>query len=81
MTQLQLPRDESTVYKKRRTFRTCNSHFMYVKCKDCSSTTICYSHSQKNVNCQMCSTPILKATGGRAKLLGGAASKIVENQY
>ena len=81
MVQLQLPHDESKIYKKRRIYRTCNSYFMYVKCKDCGETTICFSHSQSTVRCGMCNSVLLKPTGGKARLIPGTGFKVIENQY
>ncbi|KAL6121447.1 ribosomal prt S27 [Nucleospora cyclopteri] len=81
MVNLQIPRDESKTHKKRRVFRTCKSYFMYVKCKDCGETVICFSHSQTSINCSQCSSLLVTPTGGKAKILEGNAIKQAENQY
>ncbi|ORD93701.1 ribosomal prt S27 [Enterospora canceri] len=81
MAQLQIPRNETAVHKKRRVFRTANSYFMHVKCRNCEETTVCYSHSQTDVRCCMCASVLATATGGKAALVEGAAFKKVENTY
>lgn len=68
-------------YKKNRVFRSSNGGFIVVKCNECEGQTVCYSHSQSNIKCSNCSTPILKSTGGMAKLVNKARSKAAENIY
>ncbi|OQS54663.1 RPS27D [Ecytonucleospora hepatopenaei] len=81
MADLHKPHLESNKHKKKRIFRTCNSYFMHLKCKDCETTTIGFSHSQTPIKCKLCSALILKPTGGKAKLAEGVAFKVAENEY
>lgn len=81
MTSPFLLNDEKATYKKDRVFRSSNGGFMLVKCSECEGQTVCYTHSQSNIKCSQCSAPILKSTGGMAKLLNNARSKPAENIY
>lgn len=78
---LGLPVYAPETYKKDRVFRQSNGYFMHVKCHDCEEQTICYSHSQTDMKCKGCSGLILKSTGGMAKLVNKARSKVAENIY
>lgn len=69
------------VYKKNRVFRSSNGYFMHVRCNDCEEQTVCYSHSQSDIKCNGCSGLILKSTGGMARIVNKARSKIAENIY
>lgn len=81
MPKLQIPRDESTTHKKKKVFRTCNTYFMHIKCEECGTQALCYSHSQTDIKCKLCSTLILKSSGGKGKLTEGTAFKVAVNEY
>lgn len=70
----------------RRTHKTKNLYvvptgfFMQVLCDDCRAVTLCYSHSQRDMNCKGCRGLILKSTGGKAELVGECSFKKVDYQ-
>jgi len=68
-------------YKKSRVFRAATGHFLLLKCADCEDQTVCYSHSQAHIKCKVCSGSLMKPTGGMAKVMNKARSKIAENIY
>ncbi|KAF5141098.1 40s ribosomal protein s27 [Vairimorpha ceranae] len=76
-----------TKEKLERTHKTKNlyavptGYFMQVLCEGCKGVTLCYSHSQRNMNCKGCGDPILKSTGGKAVLVGDCAFKKLDYNF
>lgn len=50
-----------------------NSHFLKVKCPDCSSEQVVFDRASSLVTCLMCSATIAKPTGGKANIRGDIA--------
>jgi small subunit ribosomal protein S27e len=68
-------------HKLKRLYVESTGYFMQVKCGGCKEITLCYSHSQRNMDCKGCGELILKATGGKAQLTGECAFKKVEYKF
>lgn len=50
--------------------KTPTSKFVKVKCKKCNNEQIVFSKASTPVKCLVCGEPLLKTTGGNAKILG-----------
>lgn len=68
-------------HKKQRVYRHSNGYIMHVVCGGCSRAVFAYSHSQTDITCKECNTPLLKSTGGLAEVLGETKFKKAENSY
>mmetsp|Transcript_14738 Transcript_14738/g.35585 ORF Transcript_14738/g.35585 Transcript_14738/m.35585 type:complete len:86 (-) Transcript_14738:591-848(-) len=62
---------EKTKHKSKRIIPSPDSFFMDVKCPDCQTISIVFSHSQTIVTCRSCKKIICKPSGGKAKLVEG----------
>lgn len=80
---LAFPTDEQIrrTHKTKNLYAVPTGYFMQVLCEGCKGVTLCYSHSQRNMNCKGCGEPILKSTGGKAALVGECAFKKVDYNF
>jgi len=46
------------------------SRFLLVRCPNCGNRMVIFSHATFPVRCLFCNTPLVKPTGGRARILG-----------
>lgn len=50
--------------------KTPTSKFIKVKCTKCNNEQIVFSKASTQVKCLVCGEPLVKSTGGTAKILG-----------
>ncbi len=46
------------------------SKFLKVKCNDCQTEKVTFSHPGSDVTCQVCGAKLLEPQGGKGRLLG-----------
>lgn len=78
---LSVPFSSQSIHKKNHVFRRARGHFLQIKCEDCNSQTVCYTHSQKDIRCPGCATLLLKPAGGRATVVGKIGVRRAMNDY
>ncbi|KXS10661.1 40S ribosomal protein-like protein S27-1 [Gonapodya prolifera JEL478] len=64
---------EKGKHKLKRLVQTPNSYFMDVKCPQCFTISILFSHAQTVVPCPRCATVLCQPTGGKARLAEGSS--------
>ncbi len=66
-------RTEREKHKRRRLVQGPNAAFVDVKCPQCSTINVVYSHATTVVNCKNCKAVLARPTGGKAKLVEGCS--------
>lgn len=46
------------------------SQFLKIKCNDCATEKVTFSHPASVVTCQVCGAKLVEPAGGKGKLLG-----------
>ena len=46
------------------------SSFVKIKCNDCETEKVTFSHPATEVSCQVCGAKLMESRGGKGKLLG-----------
>jgi small subunit ribosomal protein S27e len=64
---------ERTKHKMNRIIPNPDSYFMDVRCPQCESESIIFSHSQTRVKCVNCEKILCIPTGGKARLSKGTS--------
>lgn len=54
------------------------SHFVKVKCKDCSNEQVIFNKANTLVTCAICGTTLAKPTGGKAEIVG-EVTEVLDN--
>lgn len=71
---LNVPRSiELRQHKLRRLVPAPNSYFLKIKCAECGTISLCFSHAQTAIACNGCNKKICKTTGGKVKIAGKCA--------
>ncbi|KCZ79389.1 hypothetical protein H312_03228 [Anncaliia algerae PRA339] len=57
-----------TANKRKKLIPEPNGAFLDVKCKECSNTSIIYTHSQTKIACKGCGYVLITPSGGKGLL-------------
>lgn len=59
---------EARRHKLKRTIPTPNSYFMKIRCSECSTIALCFSHANIAITCASCNKKLCRPTGGKVKI-------------